>query len=356
MHRQTIARIIDALVHGERRDLSPAGAEKLKGWVEEENGRAIFGHRCGSIIGISIKRESIAWVIAGIPEPVTSGRIDAPILPLQGEPATLEELEEHLVAALQKLVPELPSTKLGAVGVAWPGLVDGDGAARDYPTHHSLLGDSDANSNPSLTGTVAAALQRVGLSPDPAEPPEIAIVNDADADLLHEARRGIAKGVASALGVKVCGGIGMSLLSNRQLIRGSNWSSGDIEHIRVELGEDRDLKKKWGRLKDLDELDECACTGSQCVGRFASGAAIVEQLSGYFPKRGMEREMTPNERGRRIESEANKGPVTAVCGRAGRLLGQALLAPTLAFDPEMIVVSAFPHNDHLRDGIRTRLT
>jgi predicted NBD/HSP70 family sugar kinase len=360
MQRKTIARVGEALIHGESPFRPGVDRKNLDGWVRKEGSRLVYDHLCGSVIGISIKRESIAWTIAGVRSPVAEGRLDAPILPLHGEPATIDELREYLKTIFHEISAELPTTKVGAVGVAFPGLVGPKGIARDYPLHRSLVGGPKHRSNPPLPGIVRKAMKDVGLSPKRnaqlAERPEIEIINDADADLLYESRRGVAKGVANVLCLKVCGGIGMGILFNRQLVKGSTSSAGDIEHFKVRADLEEKLKSTWGKLKDLDDLDECGCTGSECIGRFASGAAIVEQLSGYLPAPpDQETELTPNERGRSIEREATTPVVTDVCGRAGKLLGQALLGPTLAFDPEMIVISAFPRNEHLLKGIQNAL-
>ncbi len=360
MQRKTIARVGDALIHGEDPYQDGVDSKKLDVWVDKKRAKGasrLFGERCGPVIGISVKRESIAWVISEVEGVVAEGAIDVPVLPLGGEPVSMDQLREHVKAVFEELSAKLTSPKVAAVGVAWPGLLRRKGVARDYPRQSSLLSGPGDRSNPPLEGIFRKVLKEVELSPAGnaklGERPPIVFINDANADLLYESRRGVAKGAAHVLGLKVSGGLGMGILFNRQLVTGSTLSAGDIEHFKVRVGAGDELKSRWGKLKSLEELDECGCTGSECVGRFASGAAIVEQLGGYFPTPpDNEKELTPNERARRIEDNATKPFVTDVCGRAGKLLGQALLGPALAFDPEMIVVSAFPRNEDLLTGIQ----
>lgn len=360
MQRRTISRIGDALIHGEDPYQDSVDSKNLDGWVDGQKKKKgtmrRFGERCGPVIGISVNRESIAWVILEVEGVVDEGTVDVPVLPLGGEPVSMDQLHEHVKSVFKELSPKLAKPKVAAVGVAWPGLLRRKDVARDYPRKSSLMSGPGDRSNPPLEGIFRKVLKEFELSPPGSaklsERPPIVFVNDANADLLYESRRGVAKGAANVLGLKVSGGLGMGVLFNRQLVMGATFSAGNIEHFKVQVSGD-ELKPRWGKLKSLDELGECGCTGSDCVGRFASGAAIVEQLGGYFPTPpDSEEELTPNERARRIERNEAKPFVTDVCGRAGRLLGQALLGPTLAFDPEMIVISAFPRNEDLLTGIQ----
>jgi hypothetical protein len=105
-------------------------------------------------------------------------------------------------------------------------------------------------------------------------------------------------------------------------------------------------------LIPLEDLNECSCSGTDCVGRFANGAAIIDQLVEYFDGSN---HLTPNERGWMIEEERSRAVINAVFERAGNLIGQAIIGPVVALDPELLVVSAFPRNESLVEGIRTQL-
>jgi predicted NBD/HSP70 family sugar kinase len=151
--------------------------------------------------------------------------------------------------------------------------------------------------------------------------------------------------------LKVCGGIGLSLVQKGRLVRGGNGSAGEVEHVRVRI-EEEDPLKNWSSLEPLEKLSSCPCDGTECVGRFATGASIIDQLVNYLD----EDHLTPTERGRQIEAQPVQAVVRDVCHRAGSLLGQALVGPVLAFDPELIFVNSFPRIDALVEGFRSKLT
>jgi len=270
------------------------------------------------------------------------------VLPLRGQPASPLQLQEYLCAAFEKAAAHLPHGRVGGIGVAWPAAIAASGEPRDYPLHNTGLRDQDSEPMP-LTPIVHEALAAAGLGPSTGEePPPVVVLNDADADMLYELRYGVAKGAANVMSLKVCGGIGMTLVHDGRIVRGGNGTAGEIEHVKVRL--DKVEKLDWKDLVPLEDLPPCPCKGMECVGRFTTGASIIEQLSAYF-----EEKLTPTERGRRIEAETMAPVVSAVCGRAGSLLGQAILGPVLAFDPELVVITSFPRSDALVDAVRTKL-
>ena len=346
--RKTYVKAIDA-VFGKR----DAGAEIRDlieiNWVERRGERLALGPALGDVVGLSIERESISWALLGPRGPIASDTVDVPLFPLDGEPASADTLRQIVAEALRDAGEAAATGPLAGVGVAWPGPIDLDG--NPYPAEWT--GFDFGPGGVDLRELVLAAIDEAGLKVQKVgggQGPVVTLVNEADADLLYEARLGVAGGIGDLLGVKIGGGISLSLIHGGQLVRGHAGRAGEVEHIKVRF-EDFPLPDKWANVRELDELDACSCNGSNCIARFATGKRIIDQLRDYDDFGA-----TYNERGRRIEAEFQKDVVTAVFGRAGRLVGQALLGPVLAFDPERIVVSAFPRSPNLLQGIRTSLT
>jgi len=350
VQRKRVVRATDAILRGEDPGRA-AGVLIDAKWLERRNGNLAFGPACGDIVGLSVNRESLEWVVAGVGELLAAGQLDADVLPIRGEPASPSELQQHLTSAFAAAAPHLPHGRVAGVGIAWPAPIAPNGEPRDYPFHHAGLRSRQTEPSLPLTPIVRRALAAAKIGDEETETaPDIAVINDADADMLFEMRYGVARGAANAMGLKICGGLGTALVHDGRLVRGGSGAAGEIEHIRVRLSEAENLT--WEKLVALEDLPPCPCTGRECVGRFATGGAIIDQLANYFDGE----ELTPNERGRRIEAEPMSPVISDVCGRAGGLLGQALLGPVLAFDPELLVVTSFPHSDALVDAIRTKLT
>ncbi|MDX6623983.1 MAG: glucokinase [Solirubrobacterales bacterium] len=319
------------------------------GWLARDGGeQLLFGERLGAVIGISVNRESISWVVSGPTGPVKEDRLDRDVAPIEGERASPEQVRDYLAEAFAAAGEHLPKGALAGVGVAWPGAIGRDGEPTDPRFHHDGFRDRDGNGALPVTPLVREAMN--ATLGEGAGGAEVVMVNDADADLLYEIRFGVARGARNVVGVKICGGLGMSAVHDGHLVRGENGSAGEIQHIKVRTA-DAPLHSKWDGLKDLEDLPPCWCESRECIGRFATGAALVDQL-GHFAPHGS----TATSRGREIELDHGLDVIAAVFNRAGRLLGQAMIGPILALDPEMVVVSAFPRNDQILVGMQSRLT
>jgi predicted NBD/HSP70 family sugar kinase len=344
--RKTYIRSIDA-VFGNSDAYEEVSELNDSGWVERRDHRLAFGPACGDMIGLSVERETVSWAVLGPRGAIASHTRDARIAPIAGKPATREELEGILTEALREVAIRLPERPIAGVGVAWPTAIGLDGEPYEAGFLDPGFGGGERISPREV---VAGALAAAGLTMAERDRGDgIEVVNDADADLLYDARWGVGQGVGSLLGLKMGGGIGLSLIHDGALVRGHAGRAGQIEHIKVRY-EDFTLPDSWENVRDLDELPPCSCNGANCIARFATGKTILDQLRDYDdPALGY------NERGRQVEADSRRDVVTAVFSRAGRLLGQALLGPVLAFDPERIVVSAFPKNAILLHALRSSL-
>jgi predicted NBD/HSP70 family sugar kinase len=346
--RRTYIRSIDA-VFGNTDAYSEVPELIKSGWLERRDQRLVFGPACGDVVGLSIERETVSWTVLGPRGPIASHTVDAAVAPIGTEPASGAELEKILTTALEEVAARLPDRSIAGVGVAWPAAIALDGEPyEDGFAQPGFNGGERLWPRQIVSDAVSAAGMRLTERGED-EGSGIEVVNDADADLLFDARWGVGRDVGNLLGVKIGGGIGLSLTHEGRLVRGHAGRAGQIEHIKVRY-EDFPLPDQWNNVRELDELAPCSCNGSNCIARFATGKTIIDQLRDYDDPK-----MSYNERGRRVEEDALRDVVTAVFARAGRLLGQALLGPVLAFDPERIIVSAFPKNASLLHALRGSL-
>jgi predicted NBD/HSP70 family sugar kinase len=349
--RKVLIRPIDAILACEQPEPDELGG--YEGWIEPNGSSVAFGEQCGGVVGLSAEREALSWVVCGPHGIIHHDRIEAPIAPVDTGPLPLERFRELLAAALRNAADHLPAGRLAGVGMAWPGAIGVDGEPVDCEVHHADFSDPQTGDALPLTPVVAAAVADAGMdgASAGAEPPAVTLVNDADADLLYEVRHGSGAAARNVMAVKVCGGLGMSLMHEGDIVSGHFGRAGEVQHIRVRFEDFEFEEGSRTNTADLSALPECICGGANCVARFATGKALIDQLPTYHS-----RGQSYTERGRAIERNATNGDVTAVFERTGRLLGQALIGPVLAFDPERVVVSAFPRIEALVGGLQNALT
>jgi predicted NBD/HSP70 family sugar kinase len=346
-HRKTLARALDKLFFS---DEAPREINEIigDGWLDERSPLQ-FGPRSGCALGISAERLCISWVLANPRGVFDCGRVNLALARVRasGEESMVspETFRATLTEALETMHRRHPELRLGGAAVAWPTAIGLNGEPTHYKNHHPAF----AKSGFSLRDTVRAAIADAGCT-FVQDGGEIAVINDADADLLYETRWGVAKGVRHAIGVKLCGGVGSAVLVDGRLLRGHRGHAGEIEHVPVRF-EEVTTKSSWARkkVKSLDDLDACWCGGEACIERFASGRAIIDTLGDYAQADDY------NQRGKVIQADSGEKSVQEVFERAGQLLGMALVGPVLALDPQCVIVTAFPTNKALQKGVEQNL-
>jgi glucokinase len=87
----------------------------------------------------------------------------------------------------------------------------------------------------------------------------VTIEHDANFGVVGEALYGAAKGLANVAYLTVSTGIGMGILINGRLLKGSRGTAGEIGHVSFETGE---------RI--------CACGATGCLEAYASGEGIAQ--------------------------------------------------------------------------------
>lgn len=315
-----------------------------------------FGPRCGAALGISVERQSVCWALVNDPtgSDILSDKEPMPIAPIGRhglpEPPRLppEEFVRLLGEALAQARERAATSALAGVGVAWPSAITQDGQPT-YESHHPDFVGRDIHAD--IRRAVAAA----GFHAIEGEqaPLPILFINDADADLLFESRWGVARGKRDVLGVKLCGGVGGAVLCDGQLMRGAHGCAGEIKHTPVRWDNALRLEDDYAGLEALEDLRPCECGGKACVGRFASGRAIIDTLIEY---QGPDYNVSGTLIEERSTDHSDAARITAVFTRAGKLLGEALIGPVRLLDPQLVVVNAFPHHESLTRSVVDGLT
>ena len=210
----------------------------------------------------------------------------------------------------EKLITEsgISREKLIGVGVDLPGLVDAENGC-NYTFFHQK--------DKSLATRFEEKLKL-----------PVYIENDAKARALAEYRYGLAKGSTNALVMHVGWGVGLGMIINGKLYRGTSGFAGEFSHIPI---------VENGKL--------CSCGKQGCLETLASGTALVQ-----LAKEGLSagRNSTLNniiDNGQElipklIIEAANKGDQFAIAtiSQVGLELGKGIAILIQLFNPERIIL------------------
>ena len=150
-----------------------------------------------------------------------------------------------------------------------------------------------------------AARERFGL--------EVHAENDANLGALAEHRRGVARGHANSVFVKVSSGVGAGIVLDDRLFHGSGGTAGEIGHLT------------------LDESGPvCRCGSRGCLEAYTSTGALQAMMQTQLPGAGVDE----------IVAAARAGNVSAVRALedAGLHLGWALASVVNLLNPGLVVV------------------
>jgi len=222
----------------------------------------------------------------------------------RGPEAALDRAAELLDAGLAAL--EVPSTRLGGVGVAVAGTVEQPTGRCRLAPH---LGWRDVP-----MGELAAG--RFGR----ARPVPVVVRNIAQAAAVAEGSFGAASGVGSFVWIYLGSGVGGALVDDGRLFEGRSGLAGEIGHAPIAVG---------GR--------RCACGRSGCLETVAGGAALVAGAE----RLGLDLGAAGHENGAAaVAAAARRGDERAVrlLGEAGEAVGRAAAALMNLLNPELVVV------------------
>jgi glucokinase len=231
-------------------------------------------------VGLDVGGTNIKLVVLDEDEVVERG--SEPTRSEEGPEAVLDRL-----AALARTGGDAAS-----VGVAFPGLVDGEGRGVLFP---NLQGDWHGRP---IREPLARALDR-----------PVALVNDGHAFALAEARVGAAAGARNVMCV-VCGtGVGAGLVLDGRLHLGIQDRAGEIGHHTVVL-----------------DGPVCNCGNRGCLELFAGARAIA---------RAAGRDTFDDTL---AAARAGDDAAEAAIRRAGELIGVAVANLTIFLTPERVVI------------------
>ncbi len=154
--------------------------------------------------------------------------------------------------------------------------------------------------------------------------------NDANLGALAELTRGVARGRAEVVYVKVASGLGAGLVVGGRLHRGATGIAGEIGHVQV--GE-------HGQV--------CRCGNRGCLETLVSAPRLLEQLQPAYD------EALTVESVLLLDAEGDAG-VRRVLDDAGRAVGRALADLCNSLNPEVIVLGgSLGTSPSLADGVRS---
>ncbi|GAA4367414.1 ROK family transcriptional regulator [Nocardioides caricicola] len=154
--------------------------------------------------------------------------------------------------------------------------------------------------------------------------------NDANLGALAELTRGVARGVADVVYVKVASGLGAGIVLGGRLHRGATGIAGELGHVQI--GEDGQV---------------CRCGNRGCLETLVAAPRLVELLQpAYDEELSVERILE-------LDGDDDAG-VRRVLSDAGRVIGRALADLCNSLNPELVVVGgSLGRSASLGDGIRS---
>lgn len=312
------------------------------GWLERR-GDDLWGLGPNAqVFALSASRERVRGaVVDGSGEVLGAAERPAFVAPFHTTPTSPQDLAHVFAELARESLGQVAADVPAAVTLSYPGKISHQaGGPEEYATPVNGWDNTVR-----LIDVVKHGMEEVKLGRVP-----IVLVNDADAELLAEARFGVAVGARVVLGIKVSGGIGSAVVVDGRLHEGPDGSVGEIGHLPVPTaGID---KKCPPGVMELHELQFCSCDmpAEDHLERFASGRASVERL---VPKEELAGGY--DDPASRLSATAARGPVRYVLLSAGRLIGRAIAGPWLLLEPETVVVSPRPWSEALGEGVATEL-
>jgi predicted NBD/HSP70 family sugar kinase len=152
--------------------------------------------------------------------------------------------------------------------------------------------------------------------------------------------------VDDLLFLKVGTGVGAGLISNGRVVRGAQGSAGDIGHTWADVEPDSTA----GATARQGGRPLCRCGKVNCLEAYASGWALVEQLSrGASPVADVD--------GLIEAVAAGHWQAVAAVREAGRILGAGVAQAVSMLNPSVVVVGGqlARAGEHLLSGIRERV-
>lgn len=232
-------------------------------------------------------------------------------------------------AVVDAVLEAADGARIGGVGVAAAGFVDGPGERVMFAPHLPWQGEP-----------VRARLAARWRAP-------VVLDNDANCAALAEWAYGAARGARSTVLVTMGTGIGGAVVIDGHLVRGANGMAGEFGHMQVVPGGQR-----------------CECGGQGCWEQYSSGNALVRYARDRMGSQpsvleeicGGQPELLT---GPMVTAAAEEGDLVArqAFASVGDWLGVGVANLVAAFDPEVVVVGGgvSAAGDKLLEPARTAL-
>ncbi|MGQ9600512.1 MAG: ROK family protein [Anaerolineae bacterium] len=261
-----------------------------------------LNHRGRYVIGIKLMERQVIAVLTDLNATVLH-RATHPLEEGEDVERTVEALAETVEGLIARA--EIEREKLVGVGIGLAGVID---SARGICRYSPILNWC----NVPLRELVE---ERLGIP--------VHVDNDVNALTMAEKLFGAGQGVDDFLTVTVGRGVGMGIVANGQLYRGTRGGGGEFGHTVVD-----------------PEGPLCGCGKRGCLEAYVSDPAIV-RMAGEAIQRG-ELPIAPEEPSvERVVALAREGNEAArrIFDRAGRVLGMGIANLINVFNPRVIIVS-----------------
>ena len=216
-----------------------------------------------------------------------------------GDASQIQAYVDSLAGSIQQFIQEaaVPMQRLMGIGVGMPGFID---FRRGICLHSSLMGWQDV--------ALAEMLeQRLNIG--------VVLDNNVTTLTLYELLFGSGQGMSDFLVVTVGEGVGMGLVVNGRLMRGSQGGAGEFGHIPM-----------------LVDGSLCACGNRGCLETVICDATLVAQARAVDLAVSRPQDLLALAR-------TGEPAALAIYAEAGRWLGRGLATLINLFNPSHIIIS-----------------
>ncbi len=248
----------------------------------------------GYAVGLKLTRHSITLAMTDLFGGVARHAVIQP-----GDASQIDAYMDNLAGSIQKFleVTAVPTERLMGIGVGMPGFID---FRRGICLHSSLMGWKNV--------AVAEMLeQRLNIG--------VVVDNNVTTLTLYELLFGSGQGMSDFLVITVGEGVGMGLVVNGRLMRGSRGGAGEFGHIPMVV--DGDL---------------CSCGNRGCLETVINDATLVAQAQATGLAVHQPADLLALVR-------SGEPAALAIYTEAGRWLGRGLATLINLFNPSHIIIS-----------------
>ncbi len=258
-----------------------------------------FQHQAGYAIGVDLGVNYVQTILTDLSGNLVKEQITT------YHSATVQEIIRHIEHAIANLMPFVPESPYGVVGIGIgiPGIVDSAGLILFAPN----LGWRDIN--------LQAVIQERFQLP-------VHVDNEANAGAIGEQQYGAGRHAKDLVYLSVGIGIGAGIMIDGDIYRGASGYSGEIGHMTINA-----------------DGKPCRCGNHGCWELYASENALLDHMNDAKSMNG-EQSINGALALEDILALADKGDSQAIeaLNKVGRYLGIGIAGITNIFNPRQIVI------------------